>query len=93
MQRTVSRCGCAGRCHPLAGDIAIWGWFSQIRAHLHPAPCPLCPPPPVPLQRYSDKLEILDAAACTPSSIELAWRPPTKNAERITSYKLMLASR
>ncbi|KAF8058062.1 GPA3 [Scenedesmus sp. PABB004] len=41
-----------------------------------------------------ERLELLpDARAVTASSVEVAWRPPSKNSERITSYKLMVASR
>ena len=32
------------------------------------------------------------AAVCGVSSVELSWRPPTKNAERIEKYKLMIAT-
>ena len=39
-----------------------------------------------------DTLDIMDEAVCTPSSIEVAWRPPTKNADRISKFKLMLAT-
>lgn len=40
----------------------------------------------------SDRLELLDDAVCSSNSIELGWRPPTKNHERIDSYKLMIAT-
>ena len=40
----------------------------------------------------SDRLELSDDAACGLNSIELGWRPPTKNAERIEKYKLMIAT-
>jgi hypothetical protein len=40
----------------------------------------------------SEHLELSDEAICTMSSIELNWRPPTKNAERVEKYKLMIAS-
>ena len=33
-------------------------------------------------------LEILEAAAAAPDALEVAWRPPTKNRERITGYKV-----
>lgn len=34
-------------------------------------------------------LEILEqAAAAAPEALEVAWRPPTKNRERITGYKV-----
>lgn len=39
-----------------------------------------------------DTLDLMDEAVCTPSSIEVAWRPPTKNADRISKFKLMLAT-
>ena len=32
-------------------------------------------------------LEILEQAVAAPDALEVAWRPPTKNRERITSYK------
>lgn len=40
----------------------------------------------------SDKLELMDDAICSVNSIELNWKPPTKNAERIEKYKLMIAT-
>eukprot|EP00798_Chlamydomonas_sp_ICE-L_P017171 gene17171-23487_t len=40
----------------------------------------------------SERLELLDEASCTVNSIELSWRPPTKNADRIERYKLMIAT-
>lgn len=39
-----------------------------------------------------DKLELLESAGATSSSIDVSWRPPTKNKDRITGYKLMLSS-
>jgi hypothetical protein len=39
-----------------------------------------------------DKLELLESVAATSSSIDVSWRPPTKNKDRITGYKLMLSS-
>lgn len=39
-----------------------------------------------------DTLDIKTEASCTSNSIEVSWRPPTKNAERIVKYKLMLAT-
>lgn len=39
----------------------------------------------------SEKLELCDAT-CTANSIEINWRPPTKNAERVERYKLMIAT-
>ena len=39
-----------------------------------------------------DTLDLMDEAVCTPSSIEVAWRPPTRNADRISKFKLMLAT-
>ncbi len=39
-----------------------------------------------------DRLEILDDAACSSTNIEVGWRPPNKNSERITSFKLMVAT-
>lgn len=41
---------------------------------------------------HAERLELMDDAACTTNSIELGWRPPTKNAERIDKYKLMIAT-
>lgn len=29
---------------------------------------------------------------CGANTLELSWRPPTKNAERIEKYKLMIAT-
>jgi len=40
----------------------------------------------------SERLELSDEAVCGVNSIELSWRPPTKNAERIERYKLMIAT-
>lgn len=40
----------------------------------------------------SERLELLDDAVCGTNSIELSWRPPTKNADRIERYKLMIAT-
>jgi hypothetical protein len=37
-------------------------------------------------------LELLGDAAATSSSLEVSWRPPSKNSERITGYKLMVAT-
>jgi hypothetical protein len=37
-------------------------------------------------------LELLSDAAATSSSLEVSWRPPSKNSERITGYKLMVAT-
>jgi hypothetical protein len=37
-------------------------------------------------------LEIIDASEATATSITLSWRPPSKNAERVTGYKLMRAT-
>lgn len=39
-----------------------------------------------------DMLELLESSAATSSSIDVSWRPPTKNKDRITGYKLMLSS-
>lgn len=39
-----------------------------------------------------DTLDLMDEAVCTPSSIEVSWRPPTRNADRISKFKLMLAT-
>ena len=36
------------------------------------------------------KLELLDGADITPTSIRLAWLAPTKNAHRLIGYKLMV---
>ncbi|KAG2424386.1 hypothetical protein HXX76_014595 [Chlamydomonas incerta] len=41
---------------------------------------------------FSEKLELSDDAVCGVSSLELSWRPPTKNADRIERYKLMIAT-
>ena len=40
----------------------------------------------------TDKLEILDDASSTPNAIEVSWRPPVKNLDRIERYKLMMAT-
>ena len=32
-------------------------------------------------------LEILEQAVAAPDALEVAWRPPTKNRERIARYK------
>ncbi|GAX74227.1 hypothetical protein CEUSTIGMA_g1676.t1 [Chlamydomonas eustigma] len=40
----------------------------------------------------SERLELADDAICGINSIELSWKPPTKNAERIEKYKLMIAT-
>jgi hypothetical protein len=40
----------------------------------------------------SERLELMDDAISTVNSIELSWKPPTKNAERIERYKLMIAT-
>lgn len=39
-----------------------------------------------------DTLDIMNDATCTSNSIEVSWRPPTKNSERIVKFKLMLAT-
>jgi hypothetical protein len=39
-----------------------------------------------------DALELLESVSATSSSIDVSWRPPTKNKDRITGYKLMLSS-
>ena len=39
-----------------------------------------------------DTLDIMSEASCTSNSIEVSWRPPTKNSERIVKFKLMLAT-
>jgi hypothetical protein len=39
-----------------------------------------------------DFLEILEDAVCSSSSVEVGWQAPSKNAERITGFKLMVAS-
>lgn len=41
---------------------------------------------------FTEKLELLDEAACGANFLELTWRPPTKNADRIDRYKLMIAT-
>ena len=38
------------------------------------------------------RLEILDEPIVTLGTIEVAWRPPAKNIERIEKYKLMMAT-
>ena len=42
--------------------------------------------------RHLDHLHLSDEAVTTLTSIEVSWEPPTKNADRIASYKLMLAT-
>ncbi len=47
--------------------------------------------------RYSqedsqDKFELIDTGMTTSNTIEVVWRPPAKNLERIKSYKLMMAT-
>ena len=37
-------------------------------------------------------LEILDGAEVTTNSVLLRWRPPSKNLDRISCYKLKLAT-
>ncbi|KAI8462642.1 MAG: hypothetical protein J3K34DRAFT_499216 [Monoraphidium minutum] len=46
------------------------------------------------VDQHAGALEILDPppAAITPASISVSWRPPSKNAERVSGYKLMLAN-
>jgi hypothetical protein len=39
-----------------------------------------------------DKLELLECVGASSSSIDVSWRPPTKNKERISGYKLMLST-
>lgn len=39
-----------------------------------------------------DQLEICDDAVCGSNSIDVSWRPPSKNSERIERFKLMLAT-
>ena len=39
-----------------------------------------------------ERLDLLDDVACSPNSIEVAWRPPTKNMDRILGFKLMMAT-
>lgn len=39
-----------------------------------------------------DRLELVDAGGATSSTLDVSWRPPTKNKDRITGYKLMLSS-
>lgn len=38
----------------------------------------------------SEKLELTDDAVCTVNSIEIGWRPPTKNAEVGGEQKLVI---
>ncbi|KAL6758234.1 hypothetical protein V8C86DRAFT_2601400 [Haematococcus lacustris] len=40
----------------------------------------------------NERLELSDEGVIGVSSLELSWRPPTKNAERIERYKLMIAT-
>ncbi|KAK9825409.1 hypothetical protein WJX81_002378 [Elliptochloris bilobata] len=37
-------------------------------------------------------LEILEQAGVASDALEVAWRPPTKNRERISGYKVMIAT-
>ena len=39
-----------------------------------------------------DKFELIDTGMTTSNTIEVVWRPPAKNLERIKSYKLMMAT-
>jgi hypothetical protein len=41
---------------------------------------------------FSERLTLSEDATCTANSVELTWRPPTKNSERVEKYKLMIAS-
>ncbi|KXZ54835.1 hypothetical protein GPECTOR_4g907 [Gonium pectorale] len=41
---------------------------------------------------FSERLELSDDAVCGVSSLELSWKPPTKNSDRIERYKLMIAT-
>jgi len=43
-------------------------------------------------EEMSDRLELLDVANTSPNSIEVSWRPPSKNADRVHHYKLMMAT-
>eukprot|EP00775_Hariotina_reticulata_P013491 gene13491-13616_t len=43
-------------------------------------------------QEQVDRLELLDNPITTSTSVQVTWRPPSKNSERIASYKLMIAS-
>jgi len=45
-----------------------------------------------PYEEASDRLELLDVANTSPNSIEVSWRPPSKNADRVHHYKLMMAT-
>ncbi len=40
----------------------------------------------------SETLAICSEAICTSTSIAISWRPPTKNADRITNFKVMMAT-
>ena len=40
----------------------------------------------------SESLAISSEAACTSSSITISWSPPTKNADRISNFKVMVAT-
>ena len=39
-----------------------------------------------------DKFELIDTGVTTSNTIEVVWKPPAKNLERIKSYKLMMAT-
>ena len=43
-------------------------------------------------EAVQERLELMDNAICGHNSIELTWRPPTKNADRIDRFKLMMAT-
>lgn len=40
----------------------------------------------------SESLAISGEATCTSSSITISWSPPTKNADRISNFKVMVAT-
>ena len=42
--------------------------------------------------QYVEHLHIRDEACTTLNSIQVSWEPPTKNVDRIASYRLMLAT-
>lgn len=44
------------------------------------------------LSMQCERLELTNDAMATSCSIQVSWRPPSKNSERITFYKLMVAT-
>lgn len=41
---------------------------------------------------FVEHLELAEEVLSTSNSVEVAWRPPTKSAERILHFKLMMAT-